>query len=111
MATTLDDLVKMEGVLMAFEFTPDGECIAYENFTPEMAAMAARYCATVTMQFSTLANSFSVLSERSWIPQRGWMYQGGDYTAIAGNGGHRVVFVETARANLNALLDLLFSSA
>ncbi len=61
MSVTLDELVKMEGVVMAFEFTPDGQCTAHKNVTPEMAAMAARYCATVTMEFNTLARAFSLL--------------------------------------------------
>jgi roadblock/LC7 domain-containing protein len=70
MSVTLDELVKLEGVTMAFEFTPDGKCTAYQNVTPEMAAMAARYCATVTMQFNTLARAFSALSEQEWVTQR-----------------------------------------
>ena len=110
MSATLEALVKMEGVIMAFEYTPDGKCTAYKNVAPEMAAMAAKFCATVTMEFNTLASSFSALSERQWVPQQGWMYRGGDYTAIAGNGGYRVVFVETARANWNELLEALFGS-
>lgn len=110
MSASLDDLVKMEGVILAFEFTPDGKCTAYKNVAPEMAAMAAKFCATVTMEFNTLASSFSTLSERQWIPQQGWMYRGGDYTAIVGNGGYQVVFVETAKADLPALIERLHGS-
>ncbi len=110
MAATLDDLVKMDGVIMAFGFTPEGKCTAYRNLSPEMTAMAARYCATVTMEFNTLAGAFSTLSERQWIPQHGWMYRGGDHTVIIGNGGYRGVFVESAKANLNELFKALLES-
>jgi roadblock/LC7 domain-containing protein len=110
MSATLDDLIKMEGVVMAFEFTPDGQCTAQRNVTPEMAAMTARYCTTVTMEFNTLARAFSTLSEQEWVPQQGWMYQGGDHTVIVGNGGYRVVFVEAAKADLKELLNALFDS-
>ena len=108
MRTTLDDLAKMSGVIMAFEFTPDGACTAFKNVWPEMAAMAARHCATVTMEFNTLAADFSTLSEQAWTPQQGWMYRGGEHTVIVGNGGYRAVFVETAKADLNQLFEALF---
>jgi roadblock/LC7 domain-containing protein len=64
MATSLDDLVNLTGVILAFEFTPDGTCTSYENVTREMAAMICRFCAAVTMNFTrwravsqSLANS------------------------------------------------------
>jgi len=54
MATSLDDLVNMTGVILAFEFTPDGTCTSYKNVTREMAAMICRFCAAVTMNFNAL---------------------------------------------------------
>jgi len=109
MPATLDDLAKMGGVIMAFEFTPEGKCAAYNrNVSPEMAAMAARHCATVIMEFNTLAADFSTLSQQTWMPQQGWMYRGGEYTVIVGNGGYRGVFVETTKADLNKLFEALF---
>lgn len=107
MLASLEDLTKLDGVLMAFEFTPDGKCTAFKQVTPEMAASAAQHCATVTMLFNTLAGDFSALSERRWEPQHGWMFQGGEYTVVVGNGGYRAVFVETAKADLKALLKAL----
>jgi roadblock/LC7 domain-containing protein len=107
MSTTLDDLVKMDGVIAAFEYMPDGECTGYRNVSPEMAAMIARFCATVTMLFNTLATSFTSLAETSWMPQQGWTYTGGNHTVILGGGGYRGVFVETAKANLPELLQAL----
>ncbi len=61
----------------------------------------------VMMTFETLAQSFTALSEDNWVPQRGWMYAGGDYTVVVGNAGYRGVFVETAKANWGELLDLM----
>jgi len=51
MAITLDDLVEMDGVILAFEFTPDGTCTNFKNVTREMAAMISHFCAAVTMNF------------------------------------------------------------
>jgi roadblock/LC7 domain-containing protein len=107
MAMTLDELAALPGVVMAFEFTPDGTCIAHRKASAEMAAMAARYCATVTMQFGTLASAFTTLSEREWVPQRGWVYQGGAYTVIVGQGGLQGVFAETDEANLARLIEVV----
>jgi roadblock/LC7 domain-containing protein len=92
---------------MAFEFTSDGKCTAHKNVSPEMAAMVARFCATVTMQFNTLAGAFTTLSDTRWVSQQGWMYAGGDRTVIIGDGGYRGILVETARANLANLLRAL----
>ena len=110
MTTTLDDLLNIDGVTVAFEYTPDGKCTAYQskkNVSPEMAAMITRFCALVTMTFETLAQSFTALSEDNWIPQHGWMYRGGDYTVVLGKGGYQGVFVETAKANWEELLRLM----
>ena len=110
MTTTLDDLLKIDGVTVAFEFTPDGKCTDYKakkNVSPEMAAMITRFCALVTMTFETLAQSFTALSEDNWVPQHGWMYTGGDYTVVLGKSGYRGVFVETAKANGEELLQIM----
>jgi roadblock/LC7 domain-containing protein len=69
--------------------------------SPELAAMMAQFCATVTMLFTTMAGAFSQLNEMNWTPQQGWMYAGGDWTVAVG--GRRGVFAETARADLNEL--------
>ena len=73
--------------------------------------MADRYCATVTMQFNTLASAFTALSERPWVPQRGWVYQGGACTVIVGQGGFQGVFAESAAADLAQLIRALFQDS
>ncbi len=108
MAATLDDLLKLNGVVAAGEFTPDGKLVDYKakmDMSPELAAMTAQFCATVTMMFNTLAGAFTQLSQMKWVPQQGWAYSGGEFTvAIGGNKG---VFVETAKADFNQLFQAL----
>ena len=108
MAATLDDLLKLNGVVAAGEFTPDGKLVDYKakmDMSPELAAMTAQFCATVTMTFNTLAGAFTQLSQMKWVPQQGWAYSGGDWTvAIGGNKG---VFVETVKADFNQLFQAL----
>lgn len=105
---TLDELLKINGVVAAGEFSADGKMVDYKakmDMSPEMAAMTAQFCATVTMMFNTLAGAFAQLSKMKWVPQQGWMYAGGDWTvAIGGNKG---VFVETAKADFSQLFQIL----
>jgi roadblock/LC7 domain-containing protein len=101
MATSLDDLVNMTGVILAFEFTPDGTCTSYKNVTREMAAMICRFCAAVTMNFNALASGFTELSEQPWVPQKGWIYVGGSHTVILGKGGYRGVFADSSRVSID----------
>src|SRR5438094_378430 len=75
MAATLDDLANLDGVLMAFEFAPDGTLKQYKapgNVPQELAQQVAKYSATVTMLFGTLAGAFTQLSQMPWTPQCGW---------------------------------------
>jgi roadblock/LC7 domain-containing protein len=108
MAATLDDLLKMDGVVAAGEFTTDGKMVNYKakmDMSPELAAMTAQFCATVTMLFNTLAGAYTQLSRMKWTPQQGWAYSGGDFTvAIGGNKG---VFIETSKADFNRLFQVL----
>ncbi len=105
---TLDELLKINGVVAAGEFTADGKLVNYKakmDMSPKLAVMTAQFSATVTMMFNTLAGAFAKLSKMKWVPQQGWMYAGGDWTvAIGGNKG---VFVETAKADFNQLFQAL----
>jgi roadblock/LC7 domain-containing protein len=77
---TLEELLTIDGVAAAGEFAPDGSLVDYKanmDMSPEMAAGAAQFCATVTMLFNTLAGAFSQMSGMSWTPQQGWAYSGG----------------------------------
>lgn len=105
---SLEELLKIDGVVAAGEFRPDGTLIDYRaqmDMSPELATMAAQFCATVTMLFNTLAPAFESFSGMKWTPYQGWAYSGGDYTVAIG--GYKGVFVETARADFNELFALL----
>lgn len=106
--TTVDDLLDIDGVVAAGEFSPDGELVEYGatmDMSEGLAASSAQFCATVTMLFDTLGSAFTEMSGMEWTPQHGWMYAGGDYTvAIGGTTG---VFVETDTADFNRLYEAL----
>jgi roadblock/LC7 domain-containing protein len=105
---TLHELLKINGVVAAGEFSVDGKLLDYKakmDMSPELAAMTAQFCATVTMLFNTLAGAFSQLSKLNWVPQQGWAYSGGDWTVAVG--GNRGVFVETTKADFNQLFQAL----
>jgi roadblock/LC7 domain-containing protein len=108
---SLDDLLDIEGVVAAGEFTPDGQLVDYKarmDMSEELAQMTAQFCATVTMMFNTLAGSFTQLSGMNWVPQQGWAYSGGEWTVAIG--GNRGVFIETAKADFNQLFEVLVGS-
>lgn len=105
---TLDELIKIDGVMAAGEFTADGKLIAYKanmDMPPEMAAMSAQFCATVSMMFNTLGGAFTQLTPMRWVPQQGWAYSGGDMTVAVG--GNKGVFIKTAKADFNELFKIL----
>jgi roadblock/LC7 domain-containing protein len=110
--TSLDELIRIDGVVAAGEFTADGKLVDFRSnkeMPGEVAEASAQFCATVTMLFNTLAGSFTQLSGMDWVPQQGWMYAGGELTvAIGGNKG---VFVETAKADFNQLFSALVGQA
>jgi roadblock/LC7 domain-containing protein len=104
----LDDLIMIDGVVAVGEFAADGRLLDYRsnmNMPPEMAAMSAQFCATVSMMFTTLGGAFSQLTPMNWAPLQGWAYSGGDMTVAVG--GNKGVFIKTERANFNELFRLL----
>ncbi len=102
LAKTLDDLMKIPGVLAAGEFKDTGELVAYKgSISRDVAEMSAQFVATVSMLFKTLSGAFTQLSKMKWTPALGWAYSGGDYTvAIMRNWG---LFIETKKADFNLL--------
>src|ERR687886_2109401 len=110
---TLDELLQIDGVVAAGEYTADGKLVDYKtrmDMSREMAEMTAQFVATVTMMFNTLAGAYSQLSGMPWVPQQGWAYSGGEWTVAVGGGGYKGVFVETARADFNRLFEALVES-
>ena len=107
-ATSIADLMQINGVAAAGEFSDDGRCLGYKANIPMNEAQAqttAQFIATVRMMFKTLAGAHTQLSGMPWLPAHGWAYSGGDWTVcVSGNLG---VFVETSRADFNELFTAL----
>lgn len=105
---TLNDLLKLNGVVAVHEFGADGRLVDYKTsvpMSPELAELSAQFCSSVTGLFNTLGGAFTKLSGMPWSPQQGWAYTGGQYTVcVAGN---RAVFVESAKADFNQLFAAL----
>ncbi len=105
---TLDELLQIDGVAAAGEFGLDGKLVDFRSnmgMSPELGAMSAQFCGSVTSLFNTLGGAFTQLSQMPWTPQNGWMYSGGDWTVAVG--GTRGVFVETKKADFNRLFEVL----
>lgn len=107
---SLDELLKIDGVVAAVELRKDGSLVDYRasmDMSPQLAAQSAQFCATVTMVFDTLSGAFTQLSGMPWSPQQGWAHSGGEYTVAFGEGGTKGVFIETAKADFNQLFGAL----
>jgi roadblock/LC7 domain-containing protein len=111
---TLQELLDLEGVVVAGEFDFEGRMLDYEanmdmseDMSEEIAQMTAQFCAAVSVMLNTLASSFADRSGMNWVPQHGWAYSGGEWTACIGDGGRRGVFVETSKADFNRLFEAL----
>ena len=112
MASSLDDLLKLNGVAAAGEFGLDGSLVDYKanvEFSKELAQTTAKFTSAVTQVFNVLAESFTQLNEQfTFAPQQGWAYAGGDWSVAVG--GNRGVFVKTADADYNQLFSELVDS-
>src|SRR5947207_14284401 len=107
---SLKELLKINGVVAAGEFTKDGSVVDYKSnmdMSPELVASAAQFCAAVSMLFDTLGGAFFQISGMNWSPQQGWAYSGGDWTVALGEGGRKGVFIETTKADFNELFRVL----
>jgi len=105
---TLNDLLCIDGVVIAGEFTIDGQLVAYQtkrDISPQTTAILAQFCATATRMFNTLADAHSHLTQVNHLPQHGWCYTGGDWTVAVG--GNILVWVETDKADFNQLYKAL----
>ena len=107
---TLQELLDLEGVVVAGEFDFEGRMLDYEakiDMSEEMAQMTAQFCAAVSVMLNTLASSFADRSGMNWVPQHGWAYSGGEWTACIGADGKRGVLVEASMADFNELFEAL----
>jgi roadblock/LC7 domain-containing protein len=107
--SAFDDLVKVDGVLMAGRLAPDGSIAEYESAhlfvaNPDSEAMAQWFCSSITAMFGTMAYALDRIGgtgfdTSSWLPVKSWAFSGGDYMmAVRGN-----AFVVAERAKLRSL--------
>jgi len=107
----LEDLLRIKGVLLAGEFTEDGKLVTYRTameISADTAAIVAQFCATATMIFDRMATACKHLTDTNCVPQRGWIFTGGDCTIAVG--GKRVVMAETAKVDFNELRTTLLNN-
>ena len=104
MTKSLDDLLKLKGVMAAGEFSSDGKLIEYrgkQELPHDVLDLTAQFAAAVTQMLAALGAAHTKISGLNWIPEKGWAYSGGDMTIAVG--GNRGVFVKTAEADFNQL--------
>jgi roadblock/LC7 domain-containing protein len=107
-----DELVAIDGVLLAGRFGTDGRVAEYKANpwfvkNPVTAEMAHWFCAAITTMLSSMAYAIDVVSRTgfdlpSLLPMKGWAYTGGDYM-IAVRGDQ---FIIAERAKLGSLDEL-----
>jgi roadblock/LC7 domain-containing protein len=107
----LDELVDIKGVNVAAEWSDDGVLRVYKSqrdISDEEAHQKAKFCATVSMMFNNFASSFTQLSGVQWRPKQGWAYSGVGWTVAVCKGGNLGVYIDTAEADFNRLIEVLF---
>ena len=103
--TVFDELVSLDGVIMAGRFGPDGR-LAEQKVEglfveyPPAQQMAEWVCAAVNAMFNTMAyalNSQSPAAQMGvgWLPVKNWSLTAGDYFIDVR--GDRVLFGETEK--------------
>jgi len=103
----LDELMQIEGVWAAGEFTDDGKLVAYKgNLSEEHADMAAMMCAANKLMGNMQAKGWRAYTgQEGFYPVVGFAVAGGKYAAcIMGNVG---VFVELDKADFDKIFQTL----
>ena len=108
---TLDELAAVKGVNVAAQWTDDHILQAYKSqrgISDEEARQKAQFCISVSMMLNNFVFSFTQLSGVQWTPQQGWAYSGGEWTVAVGKGGKLGAYLDTAEADFNRLIEVLF---
>ena len=113
-----DELVKLDGVLIAGRLGPDGRVADYKADrwyfdNPVAQEMAHWFCTSITMLLSSMAYAINVaratgFDQTSWLPMKSWAYTGGDYTIAVR--GDRFIIAERAKLGSLDELDRLFGN-
>jgi roadblock/LC7 domain-containing protein len=83
MAKSLDELLKLKGVIAVGEFSSDGRLVDYrgkQDMPQDVLSITAQFAAAVTQLLSALAAAHTKISGLNWLPEKGWAYSGGDMT-------------------------------
>lgn len=81
----LDTTLGRAGTILVGEYAPDGRHLGHKangEVPDELGAMASQFAATIRMYSVTLAASFSHFTELPLVPYQGWIYSGGEMTAV-----------------------------
>jgi roadblock/LC7 domain-containing protein len=108
---TLDELAAVKGVNVAAQCTDNHILRAYKSqrgISDEEARQKAQFCISVSMMLNNFVSSFTPLSGVQWTPQQGWAYSVGEWTVVVGKGGKLGVYLDTAEADFNRLIEVLF---
>ena len=103
----LKDLLAINGVVAAGEFTDEGTLMALEgNITEEEGAMAAQMCATNKKMMQLQVDGYTAVSqEDGWTPATGFALAGPKLSiCVYGNIG---VFLETGKASFNQVMQAM----
>ena len=108
---TLDELAAVKGVNVATQWSDDHILRAYKSqrgISDEEARHKAQFCINVSMMMNNFVSSFTQLSGMQWTPQQGWAYSVGEWTVAVGKGGNLGCYLDTAEADFNRLIEVLF---
>lgn len=112
MAKSLDELLRLKGVIASGEFSANGKLIDFRSnsnqLSNDVADLTAQFAAAVSQLLGALGAAHSKISGLNWVPEHGWAYSGGDLTIAVG--GNRGVFVKTTEADFNQLFEVLLTS-
>jgi len=109
MAKSLDELLRIKGVIAAGEFAPNGKLLGFRSKgTPlpgDVVLLTDPFAAEVNQMLDALAAAYGWISGADVVPGQRWIYSGGDLT-IAVDEGLGVV-AKTAKADFNQLFTAL----
>ena len=103
----LEELLGIQGVVAAGEFTAEGE-VDYRTtvkMLPEAEQTAAQTLATMVKMSHAADSSYTQATGGRWLSHQARTYSQGDLSLVVG--GDRAVVVETAKADFNELFEAL----
>lgn len=104
----LEELLGIQGVVAAGEFTAEGEVVDYRTavkMLPEAEQTAAQTLATMVKMSHAADSSYTQATGGRWMSHQARTYSQGDLSLVVG--GDRAVVAETAKADFNELFEAL----